>query len=115
VAKVTIFYWKEIPVQVKAVDESGPVSQPLDPRFQDGVDKVSVFDRSSGADEYLDAWALGEAVEVEGTAREAAASTAERFNEGFPEDFVSRIRKLHRSGERDPRPGAIDHWVEEHD
>ena len=114
-AKVTIMYWKEIPVQVKAVDDSGPVSQPLDPRFQDGVDKVSVFDRSSGGDEYLEAWVWGEAIEVEGTAQEAAAGTAERFNKGFPEDFVSRIREMHRSGERDPRPGAIDHWVEEHD
>lgn len=114
-AKVTIVYWKEIPVQIKATDDSGQLSQPLDPRFQDGVDKVSLFDLSSGADEYLEGWAMGESFDVEGSAREAAAHTAKRFNNGFPEDFVSRIRELHKSGERDPRPGAIDHWIRKSD
>ena len=111
-AKVTIMYWKEIPVQVKAQDESGQASQPLDPRFQEGVDSVSVFDGSSGADEYLDAWDWGQPSEAEGTAEEAAAAVADRFNKGFPKDFARRIQRLHTSGERDPRPGAIDHWAD---
>ncbi len=110
-------YWKEIPVQVQAEDESGQVSRPLDDRFQQGVDAVSMFDGSSGSDEYMDAWEWGDhkknaGVDVlaDGTADEAAASLAERFNSGFPENFVARIRDLHRSGKRDPRPGAIDGW-----
>ena len=104
-------YWKEIPVQVQAEDEGGQVSKPLDARFQEGVDAISMFDGSGGSDEYLMAWEWGEYTEVEGSAEEAAARTADRFNQGFPADFVGRISRLQRSGRRDPRPGAIDAWV----
>jgi hypothetical protein len=110
-AKVRVMYWKEIPVQVQAEDEAGQVSRPLDERFQQGVDAISMFDGSSGSDDYLMGWQWGEYVEVEGSAAEAAARAVERFNKGFPQDFVARIRDLHRSGKRDPRPGAVDHWI----
>ena len=104
-------YWKEIPVQVQALDESGVVSRQLDDRFQEGVDAISMFDGSSGSDEYLDAWEWGEYTEAEGPAGQAASALAERLNSRFPQDFVARIRDMHRSGERDPRPGALDHWM----
>ena len=103
-------YWKEIPAQVQAEDESGQVSRPLDDRFQQGLDAVSMFDGSGGGDEYLVAWQWGEYGEMEGSAEEVAAAVAERFNKSFPKNFVARIRDLHRSGQRDPRPGAVDHW-----
>ena len=111
-AKVRVMYWKEIPVQVQTEDESGQVSRPLDGRFQQGVDAVSMFDGSSGSDEYMDAWDWGEYQELDGNAEEAAASLAEQFNGGFPEDFVKRIRDLRDSDKRDPRPGAADSWLE---
>ena len=111
-AKVTIVYWKEIPVQIQAEDDSGQVSELLSDRFQQGVDAISMFDGSSGSDEYMEGWKWGEYVESPNTARETVASMAERFNDGFPEDFVSRIRDLHRGGRRDSRPGAIDDWKE---
>ena len=103
-------YWKEIPVQVQAEDEAGQVSKLLDARFQEGVDAISMFD-GSGGDEYLMAWEWGEYTEAEGSAEEAATRMAERFNKGFPTDFVARISQLQRSGQRDPRPGAIDAWI----
>jgi hypothetical protein len=109
-AKVRVMYWKEIPVQVQGVDESGPISIPLDDRFQKGVDAISMLDGSAGGDEYMEAWDWGVSLEVAGGAKEAAEATAERLNRDFPMDFVARIRDLHRSGHRDPRPGAIDHW-----
>ncbi len=106
-------YWKEIPVQVQARDGSGVVSHQLDPRFQQGVDAVSMFDGSAGADEYLMAWEWGEYEEAEGSAAEAADALAARFNRDFPADFVARIRDLQREGGRDATPGAIDHWATE--
>ena len=105
-------YWKEIPVQVQAEDGDGRVSLPLDDRFQQGADAVSMFDGSAGTDEYLDGWEWGEYIEAEGGAREAAERVAERYNRGFPKDFGDRVRALHRSAHRDPRPGAIDGWIE---
>ena len=105
-------YWKELPVQVQAEDGDGRVSVPLDDRFQQGVDEVSMFDGSGGTDEYLAAWEWGDFKEMEGGAREVAEQTAKRYNLGFPRDFPERVRSLHQSGTRDTRPGAIDHWVE---
>ena len=110
-AKVRIMYWKEIPVQVQAQDGAGTVSRQLDPRFQQGVDAVAMFDGSAGTDDYLMAWEWGEFEEVEGSAEAVADSTVERLNSGFPDDFVARIRDLQREGRRDPTPGAIDHWI----
>ena len=104
-------YWKEIPVQVQAQDDSGTVSRQLDPRFQEGVDAVAMFDGSAGTDDYLMAWEWGKFSEVEGSAEAAADETAEKLNSGFPEDFVARIRDLQRDGQRDTTPGAIDHWI----
>ena len=103
-------YWKEIPAQVQSEDDAGQVSRPLDERFQQGLDAISMFDGSGGTDDYLEAWEWGQHYEVEGTAEEAASAEAERINREFPKDFVVRIRDLHQAGKRDPRPGAIDHW-----
>jgi hypothetical protein len=105
-------YWKEVPVQVQAEDESGRVSRQLDSRFQEGVDAISMFDGSSGSDEYMTAWVWGEQFEVDGEADQAADSVARRFNEGFPQDFVSRIAELERANGRDPRAGAVDDWAQ---
>ena len=48
--EIRLMYWKEIPAQVQAKDKNGLVSQPLDPRFQEGIDAISMFDGSSGTD-----------------------------------------------------------------
>ena len=110
-AKVRLMYWKEIPVQVQAVDSQGQVSKPLDERFQQAADAMSMFDGSAGTDDYLMAWNWGESFDVEGSADDAASKTAERYNSGFPEDFVARVRDLHNAGTRDATPGAIDDWM----
>ncbi len=103
-------YWKEIPVQVQAEDETGQVSKQLDERFQQGVDAISMFDGSGGTDDYLMGWEWGRHVDADGTAEKAASALSARLNEGFPGDFVARIRDLHKSGKRDPTPGAVDDW-----
>ncbi len=112
VAKIRIMYWKEIPVQVQAEDESGVVSRQLDDRFQQGVDAISMFDGSAGSDDYLMSWAWGEFSDAAGSAEETADRLADRINVNFPRDFVSRIRDMHLSGERDPSPGAAERWLD---
>ena len=83
------------------------------PRFQEGVDAVAMFDGSAGTDDYLMAWEWGEFREHTGSAQSVADETARKLNGDFPEDFVARIRDLQREGQRDTRPGAIDHWLEQ--
>lgn len=111
-AKLRVMYWKEIPVQVKAEDGDAELSCLLSQRFQNGLDAISMFDGSSGSDEYLMAFEWGDVVEIDGTVEEAATAVAERYNESFPKDFVARIRELHAEGKRDPRPGAVDWWLD---
>ena len=113
-AKVRVMYWKEIPVQVQAQDEGAPpVSVPLDARFQQGVDAVAMSDGSMGSDDYLMAWEWQDYGDVDGSAQDAAEAVAARFNDGFPADFVSRIRRLESAGERDATPGTVNHWIYE--
>ena len=110
-ARVRVMYWKEIPVQVQARDERGQVSQPLEARFQQAADAIAMFDGSAGTDAYLAAWEWGPYIEAAGSAAEAAAAMARRYNAGFPGDIAGIVRDLHRQGKRDPRPGALDHLI----
>ncbi|MCH8223375.1 MAG: virulence factor [Chloroflexi bacterium] len=110
-ASVRVMYWKEIPAQVQAEDENGKASAPLAGRFQEGIDAIAMFDGSAGTDDYLMAWELRDYSEVDGAAADAANMVAERFNSGFPLDFVARIRDLQNSGQRDTSPGSIDDWL----
>ena len=113
-ATVRVMYWKEVPVQVQAEDDDGQVSKPLHERFQQGVDALAMFDGSAGTDDYLMAWEWQDYGDVDGTAKDAAEAVAARFNEGFPADFVSRIRDMQNAGGRDATPGAVNHWIDEH-
>lgn len=112
-AKVSVIYWKEIPAQVRAEDADGEITLPLPDRFQQGIDAISMFDGSYGADAYLEAWDWGPEVEISGAAQEVAEALARKIATRFPADFVNRIRALHESGKRDPKPGAVDHWMNE--
>ena len=47
-ARVRIMYWKEIPVQVKADDESGEASAQLDDRFQQELISSRCSTRATG-------------------------------------------------------------------
>ena len=109
--KARILYWKEIPAQVQAEDNKGKISYPLASRFQEGIDKIAMLDGSHNSESYLDGCVWGEYSAVEGTAEEAAVRLADRYNEGFPNDFVNKIKKLQVTGERRPYPGAVDEWI----
>ena len=110
--KLRIMYWKEIPVQVQAEDSDGQISKPLNSRFQEGVDAISMFDGSNGTDDYLNGWSWGPDEVLAHNKQEILDKTVCKFNQHFPQNFVARIRDLHKSGLRDPRPSAIDHWME---
>ena len=110
--RVRIMYWKEIPAQLQAEDGAVQVSRYFDKRFQEGIDAVSMFDGSGTGDEYLSGWEWGQYSLFEGSVEEAADTVADRFNKGFPQDFVTKIRDKHRLGIRDTRPGSIDHWID---
>ena len=110
--KVRLMYWKEIPVQVQATNDSETQSLPLDSRFQEAVDAISMMEGSYGSDEYLDAWEWGEYFEVPGTLDDVLKSVGDRYNKGMPQNFVGKLRDLHKNGCRSPSAGSIDGWIE---
>ena len=114
-AKVRVMYWKEIPVQVQATDSYGTISKPLEPRFQEAADAISMFDGSSESDDYLMGWHWGDEIEIEGNAKNVAEKIAEKYNLLMPKDFVARIRDLHKTGNRSEIAGSIDNWMDQHD
>ncbi len=103
-------YWKEIPAQVQAIGDDGTVSAQLEPRFQEGIDAIAMFDGSAGSDDYIEAWDWRDAGEFAGDAADVSQSVADHLNSQFPQDFVARIRDIQRAGERDMTPGSLDEW-----
>ena len=106
--KVRLMYWKEIPVQVQATNDSETQSLPLDSRFQEAVDAISMMEGSYGSDEYLDAWEWGEYFEMPGELDDVLNSVVDRYNKGMPQNFVAKLRDLHTNGSRIPSAGSID-------
>ena len=105
-----VMYWKEIPVQIQVEDSKRSESHQLDPRFQQGIDAIAMFDGSAGTDEYLMGWEWSPFKDASGSVESVSSAIVEYYNRTFPLDFVSRIRDIHLTGERDSRPGSIDHW-----
>ena len=110
--KVRLMYWKEIPVQVQATNDSETQSLPLDSRFQEAVDAISMMEGSYGSDEYLDAWEWGEYFEMPGKLDDVLNSVVDRYNKGMPQNFVAKLRDLHTNGSRTLSAGSIDGWIE---
>ena len=110
-AKIRVLYWKEIPVQVQVESGGDRVSEPLDHRFQEAVDAVAMFEGSMGSDAYLEGWEWVDQGRDSGDSRRIAQEWAGRFNRGLPEDLAARICRLHRDGQRDERPGALERWI----
>jgi hypothetical protein len=103
-------YWKEIPAQVQATGDDGTVSPPMDPRFQEGIDAIAMFDSSAGTDDYMDAWDWRDVGELAGDAADVSQKVADHLNSQFPQDFVALIRDSQRAGNRDISPGSLDEW-----
>ena len=110
-ARIRVLYWKEIPVQVQVEAGGDRVSEMLDHRFQEAVDAVAMFEGSMGSDAYLEGWEWLDHGRASGNPRHLAQAMAGRFNQGLPDDLAARICRLHRAGQRDERPGALDRWI----
>lgn len=92
-------YWKEIPAQVKAVDDKGEFSVPLPPRFQEVIDEIAMREGDLDTDSYLDGWHWGNSQESPGTAEQVAQKIAADIDSQYPQhsddllDFIRNARK----------------------
>lgn len=71
-ANYRILYWRQIPTQIKAEDDSDDVTVMLDDRFMKHIDAVATKLGLQTADDYLAQWRWSDDEEREGSAQEVA-------------------------------------------
>lgn len=92
-ATVQVLAWKNIPTQVKAVDDACEASIPLDERFQVAVDALAMDEGLAGTDEYLEHWNWTEAGERTGSAQAAAEAFARELDASWPRQVPAMVAK----------------------
>jgi len=95
-ARYTIMYWKDIPAQIKAEDESGTVKVMLPARFGEAIDNAAMAEGSADSEAYLDGWSWGAEQERPGTARQVAEAVAAELDKAFPQDRLTEMVKGRR-------------------
>ena len=80
-ANYQVMFWKHIPAQVKAWDETGEVKRMLPDRFQAAIDAFAMKDGSTEMDAYLEAWHWGDPQERAGSAEEVANTLVKELDE----------------------------------
>ena len=83
-AKYQVMFWKHIPAQVKAWDDSREVKRMLPDRFQAAIDAYAMKDGSTGMDSYLEAWRWGDPQERAGSAEEVASALVQELDAANP-------------------------------
>lgn len=83
-ASYQVTFWKHIPSQVKAWDETGDVKGMMPDRFQVAIDAYSMKEGSTDMDAYLEGWQRGPVEEREGTPEEVMASVIKELDAANP-------------------------------
>jgi hypothetical protein len=83
-ANYQVMYWKHIPSQVKAWDESGEKKQMMPDRFQVAIDAYAMRDGSTDMDAYLDGWRWAPVEEREGAAGEVLSAVIAELDASHP-------------------------------
>lgn len=83
-ANYQVTFWKHIPSQVKAWDETGEVKGMLPDRFQVAIDAYSMKEGSTDMEAYLEGWRRGPVEVRDGTPAEVLAEVIEELDAGNP-------------------------------
>ena len=77
-------YWKHIPSQVKAWDETTEVKRMLPDYFQAAIDAYAMKDGSTDMDTYLDGWRWADIEERQGSPEDVLADVVEELTRANP-------------------------------
>ena len=83
-ANYQIMYWKHIPSQLKAWDDSSEVKLALPDRFMAAIDAFAMREGSTDMDSYLDGWRWGSVEQRPGSAEEVARSVLKELVREHP-------------------------------
>ena len=92
-ARYQVMFWKHIPAQVKAWDESGEVKRMLPDRFQAAIDAFAMKDGSTGMDEYLEAWRWDDERERAGSPEDVASAVVKELDAANPRTTLMSPRR----------------------
>jgi len=91
-ASYQILSWSEIPVGVKARDDSGTVREELPIRFQHAVDAVATATDRVETKAYLAEWNWADSQDRTGTASEVATGIADELVAAYPSERVRTLK-----------------------
>ena len=83
-ASYQVLYWYDIPVQVRARDESQRANRPLPDRFQFAVDQAAMEANLTGSDAYTELFQWSESADRPGSAAEVADAVVTELITKFP-------------------------------
>ena len=83
-ANYQVTFWKHIPSQVKAWDETADVKGMMPDRFQVAIDAYSMREGSTAMDAYLEGWRRGPVEEREGAPDEVLAAVIQELDAANP-------------------------------
>jgi hypothetical protein len=83
-ANYQVTFWKHIPSQVKAWDETADVKGMMPDRFQVAIDAFSMKEGSTDMDVYLEGWQRGPVEQREGTPEEVLAAVIKELDAANP-------------------------------
>jgi Virulence factor len=88
--ELTVIYWRDIPAQVTATDDSAGVRVALPDRFQDAIDEAAMTAGLVGSDDYLAEWRRETRECGPDLAREVDAEAA-RLEAAFTPEELQRV------------------------
>lgn len=95
--RIQMLCWKNIPTQVKGVDDSGAEHDvPLSERFQQAVDALAMKQDLAGTDEYLELWAWTDVEDAAADAaspQDAAEAHAQALEAAWPKQVPAMVAK----------------------
>jgi cvfA/B/C family virulence factor len=83
-AKYQVMYWKHIPSQVKAWDQTSEAKRMLPDYFQAAIDAYAMKDGSTDMDAYLEGWRWGPVEERAGVPQEIIELLVEELTAANP-------------------------------
>ncbi|HEY2599103.1 MAG TPA: virulence factor [Candidatus Dormibacteraeota bacterium] len=89
-ANYQITFWKHIPSQVKAWDETGEVKGMMPDRFQVAIDAYSMAEGSTDMDAYLEGWQRGPVKVRDGTPGEVLAAVIQELDAANPRSALMK-------------------------
>ena len=92
-ARVQIYYWKDIPYGVRAQDDQGRASRQLPRAFEAAVDAAAMIENLTEGRQYKDAFRWGEAEERPGSAEAVADAVVAEIVAAYPAARLARLAR----------------------